>query len=157
MESSPCQRLASFWRTRKKLHESSKVFVEHTLHVARIQFWTQVQEPCTWYSKLSYDRWFIDKRMLALERPVWREKTRLTSSDVRVAATSKAWRDSWEQSLLFSSSIKKTLWDILWIPTWDTGQKKAKGQEVLLTGCRIFISGGSREGARGTRPLPPYF
>ena len=93
--------------------------------------------------------------MLASERPVWREITRLTSPDVRVAATSKAWRDSWEQSLLFSSSIKKTIRDILWILTWDTDQKKAKGQEALLTGCRIFISSGSREGARGARPPPP--
>ena len=35
----------------------------------------------------------INKPMQALGKPVWREKTRLTSPEVRVAETSKAWRD----------------------------------------------------------------
>ena len=33
------------------------------------------------------------KRMVAHRNPVWREKTRLTSPDVRAAATSKDWRN----------------------------------------------------------------
>ena len=37
---------------------------------------------------------FVKKRTLALEKPVWREKTRLTSPEVRAAAASKSWRDS---------------------------------------------------------------
>ena len=37
---------------------------------------------------------FVTKRTVALEKPVWREKTRLTSPEVRAAAASKSWRDS---------------------------------------------------------------
>ena len=29
--------LARFWRSRERLHESSKIFIEYALHVARIQ------------------------------------------------------------------------------------------------------------------------
>ena len=43
-----------------------------------------------WYSRLSYDQRSITKRMLALEKRVWREKTRLTSPEVHAAVTSKA-------------------------------------------------------------------
>ena len=35
----------------------------------------------------------FSKPMQVLGKPVWREKTRLTSPEVRVAETSKAWRD----------------------------------------------------------------
>ena len=47
-----------------------RVVVEYTLQVARIQFPAQAynsQYQCDWYSGLSYDHWFINKRMLALE------------------------------------------------------------------------------------------
>ena len=37
---------------------------------------------------------FVTKRTLALEKPVWWEKTRLTSPEARAAAASKNWRDS---------------------------------------------------------------
>ena len=37
---------------------------------------------------------FPNKRTLALEKPVWREKTRLTSPEVRAAVASKSWRNS---------------------------------------------------------------
>ena len=43
--------------------------------------------------------------MLALEKPVWLEKTRLTSSEVWAAAASKTWHHS--GSPLFTYSIKK--------------------------------------------------
>ena len=47
-----------------------------------------------------YDHRFINlKRMFVLWIPVWREKTRLTSSEVRGSVTLKAWRQ-------FSSSLK---------------------------------------------------
>ena len=55
-----------------------------------------------------YDHRFINKRMLALEKPVWRERTRLTSPEVWAAATSKVWRDSGK----FSFSVKKTIRDL---------------------------------------------
>ena len=57
--------------SRKTLHESSKFFVEHALHVARIQLQTQA-----WYSGLCYEHRFINQRTLAHKNPVWREKTR---------------------------------------------------------------------------------
>ena len=53
--------------SRKTRHELSKIFVEHALHVAWIQFRTHAYYPCAWYSGLSYDHWFINKRTLALE------------------------------------------------------------------------------------------
>ena len=46
------------------------IIVGYTLQVARIQFPTQAyssQYQCNWYSGLSYDHRFINKRMLALE------------------------------------------------------------------------------------------
>ena len=59
-----------------------------------------------WYSRLSYDQRSINKRMLALEKRVWGEKTRLTSPEVHAAVTSKGWRDSGRSSFL-SRSVKK--------------------------------------------------
>ena len=53
--------------SRKTRHELSKIFIEHALHVARIQFRTQAYYPCAWYSGLSYDHRFINKRTLAPE------------------------------------------------------------------------------------------
>ena len=52
---------------------------------------------CTAGSSIGYDHL---KRMVALWIPVWREKTRLTSSEVRGSVSSKAWRK-------FSPSISK--------------------------------------------------
>ena len=46
----------------------------------------------TQYSGLTDDHRVINKQMLALEKQVWQEKTRLTSSEVLAAAYSKAWR-----------------------------------------------------------------
>ena len=40
------------------MHESSKIFVEHGLHVARIKLQTQA-----WYSGLCYEHRFINQRM----------------------------------------------------------------------------------------------
>ena len=60
--------------------------------------------PCAWHSGLRYDHHFINKRMLALEKPVWQEKTRLTIPEVRAAATSKT---RFRKILLISFSVKK--------------------------------------------------
>ena len=46
-----------------------------------------------WYSGLSCDHQFINKRMLALEQTYSTRETRLTSTEVWAAATSKDWRD----------------------------------------------------------------
>ena len=65
---SPYEQSLSFFH----LLDSSKIFVEHTLHVARIQFQTQAEWPCAWYSGLSYDCQFVSKRILAFRELVWR-------------------------------------------------------------------------------------
>ena len=57
----------------------SKIFVEHALHVARLQFRTQAQQLCVGYCRLSYDYQFINKGMLAFERQLDKVKTRLTT------------------------------------------------------------------------------
>ena len=51
------------------------------------------------------------------KKPVWREKRRMTGSEVWAAATSKVWRESGRAS--FHSSLKKT-------------------KEALFAGCRQF-------------------
>ena len=50
------------------LYELSKIFVEHTLHVARIQFQTQALQPCTRHKGVSYDHCFINKQMPSLQK-----------------------------------------------------------------------------------------
>ena len=59
----------------KALHKSSKIFVEHALHVSRIQFRTQAQWLCAGYCTLSYDHQFL----LAFKRQLDKVKTRLTT------------------------------------------------------------------------------
>ena len=51
--------------SRETLRESSKIFVEHALLGAWIQFRTQAEKPCPWYNGLSCDQRFINKWMLA--------------------------------------------------------------------------------------------
>ena len=59
-------------------------FDKHLVPVSRATSKWRMDDslPCAWYSGLSYDQ-FLKKRMLALGKPVWRGKTRLTSLDVR--------------------------------------------------------------------------
>ena len=51
--------------SRKTLHESRMIFVEHALLGAWIQFRTQAEKPCPWYNGLSCDQRLINKWMLA--------------------------------------------------------------------------------------------
>ena len=86
---SPCQQRLSFscWilaYLRKTLLESSEIFVEHTPQGARIWFRTQA---CACDSGLGHVHRIINKWMLALEKVVWRERTRLTSPKVWAAVT----------------------------------------------------------------------
>ena len=61
-----------------------KIFVEHALYVARIVSNTGLIDRCV-VQRASYEHWFINKRMVALKKPVgWRE-TRLISTDVWAA------------------------------------------------------------------------
>ena len=53
----------------------SKIFVEHALHVARLQFRNHAQQLCVEYCRLSYDHQFL----FAFERQLDRVKTRLTT------------------------------------------------------------------------------
>ena len=71
----------------KILPELSKIFVEHALHVTRIQFQPRPNNSALgkaarlWPSALSINR------CSPLEKPVLAEKTRLTSPEVQAAAT----------------------------------------------------------------------
>ena len=70
-------------------------------------------------SGLSYDHRFISKRLLAQKKKaVWWEETRLTSPEVQIAATLKAWRDSGRASAA---------------PLHLRNQK-----ETLLAGCNMW-------------------
>ena len=74
----------------RTLHESSKIFVEHTWHVARIHFRTHADlQACACYNRLGYDNRFINRRMLALGKTSLTRENK-TSPEVRAAATSKA-------------------------------------------------------------------
>ena len=58
---------------KKGLYESSETFDEHELLVAGIRYSFEprpIIEPRAWYSGFNYEHRFIDKRMLALEKPV---------------------------------------------------------------------------------------
>ena len=57
---------ARFWSARK----SSKIFVEHTLNVARIQFRNPGLIAMRWYSGLRCDHRFIIKRNACTRKPV---------------------------------------------------------------------------------------
>ena len=80
----------------KTLHQSSKIFVEHVVLGYSFEPRLNSRALCTvWpsvYQSETYARTWI---------PVWREKTILTSSEVRGSLTSKAWRQ-------FSSALKMT-------------------------------------------------
>ena len=44
-----------------RLHTKQVRFLlSNALHVTRIQFQTQASYPCAWYSRVSYDHWFIN-------------------------------------------------------------------------------------------------
>ena len=59
-------------------NESSRIFVEHALHFARIQFRTQAIN-CVWYKRLSYKNQLNNYRMLAhLKNQFDERKTGLT-------------------------------------------------------------------------------
>ena len=50
---------------------------------------------------------FINKWMLALKNQFDERKTRLTRSEIRVAVTSKAWRDSGRESFSPSGQVAR--------------------------------------------------
>ena len=97
--------LVRFWRTRKSLCMNR---VKSLLSLRRMLLAVLIPglqiAVRAWYSRLSYDQRSITKRMLALEKPVWGEKTRLTSPEVHAAVTSKAWRDSGRNSFFPAQS-----------------------------------------------------
>ena len=90
--------LVRFWRTRKSLclNRVKSLLSLPCMFLAVLILGLQIAVR-PWYGRLGYDQRSITKRMLALEKPVWREKTRLTSPEVHAAVTSKAWRDSGSQ------------------------------------------------------------
>ena len=104
-----CQQSLSFASeiltySRKTLHDTSNISVNWACAACCHSFETRPNSPA---SGLSYDRRFINKRMLALEKPFWREKTRLTSQRPLDCSDFKAWSDSGRAS--FSQEIKTRL------------------------------------------------
>ena len=94
----PCLRsfllLAQFWHTWEKMHESSKIFVEHVQPVALVQLPTRPTS-CALETAGSVMSIALSKKWIqTLEKPVSQEKTRLTSPKVQPEATSMAWCDS---------------------------------------------------------------
>ena len=97
--------LARFWRTRERLCMTR---VTSLLSMRCMLLWHNFESrPNSPESGLSYDRRFITKRMLALEKPFWREKTRLTSQRSLDCSGFKAWSDS--GSLVFSRNQNQAL------------------------------------------------
>ena len=97
--------LVRFWRTRKSLcmNRVKSLLSSRCMLLAVLIPGLQIALRA-WYSRLSYDQRSITKRMLALEKSVWGEKTRLTSPEVHAAVTSKAWRDSGRNSFFPAQS-----------------------------------------------------
>ena len=90
--STPASRV--FLYSRKTLHELSKILVELSLHVARMQFEPRPnsRELGTASSVMIIS--LSTKECSHLKKLVWCAKTRLTSQEVWAAATSKIWRNS---------------------------------------------------------------
>ena len=102
---------ARVWRIQERsLHKSSTIFVEHALHVARINFEPKANSRAlsTVGSVMSIG--LSVNRCSHTKKPVWREKTRLTSPEVQAAGDLKD-LTRFRKSLLFSSSLKKTKGD----------------------------------------------
>ena len=94
---------------------------------------------CAQYSALKYDHRVMKKQMLALKKPVWREKTRMTRTEILAVATSKAWHNSGRAS-------------------FSTPLSRRRQKEPLLAGCRawkrpILSSGTSRFSSRASNSL----
>ena len=89
---------AQFWRTQERLCMNR----ERSLLSMRYLFLGAVSNPGLIAARLPLfgtagsviTIGFINKRMLALEKALWGEKTRLTCPEVRASATSKGWRVS---------------------------------------------------------------
>ena len=84
---------------RKSLHESNTISAKQALHVVKIQFWTLTPNSCALASAGSVMTTGLSINGCShSKKPVWREKTRLTSPDVWAAVTSNSWRNSGRSS-----------------------------------------------------------
>ena len=83
--------LAWFWRTRERLCLNRvKPLLSMRCMLLGYTFEPRPNGPVLGiYSRLSFNHRFIKKQMLALEKPVWQEKTGLTSPEVRTAVISR--------------------------------------------------------------------
>ena len=81
-QSHPASKAFQFWRThaRKTLHDSREIFVEHALHVARIQ----VSNPGL--IAVNLVQRFINRRILALEITVLTRENKIDYPEVWAAA-----------------------------------------------------------------------
>ena len=86
---------AWFWRTQERLcMKRVRSFLSIRGMLLGYSFEPRPNSCVLAAAGLGYDHRFINKRMLALEKHVWQERTRLTNPEVWAAATSKVWHDS---------------------------------------------------------------
>ena len=78
---------ARFWLTRERLCVNR---VKSLLSMRYMLVGYSFEPRPNWYSGLFCNHRFIDEWMLTLEKPVWREETRLSSREVLATATAKA-------------------------------------------------------------------
>ena len=90
--STPASRV--FLYSRKTLHELSKILVELSLHVARMQFEPRPNSRELGTASSVMIIGLATKECSHLKKLVWCAKTRLTSPEVWAAATSKIWCNS---------------------------------------------------------------
>lgn len=77
---------------RKSLHESNTISAKQALHVVKIQFWTLTPNSCALASAGSVMTTGLSINGCShSKKPVWRDRTRLTSPEVWAASTSKVW------------------------------------------------------------------
>ena len=60
-------------------------------------------ELCGQYSRLCCEHWFINKQTLAHKKPVWLEKTRLTSLEIQAVCIHDSYRCTFMLSLVHSN------------------------------------------------------
>ena len=109
---------------RESLHESNTISVKHALHVVKIQFWTLRPNSCALASAGSVMTTGLSINGCShSKKPVWREKTRLTSPDVWAAVTSNSWRNSGRSS--FSPPLYRR-------------QQEGSARRVI---CCLFVQG----------------
>ena len=87
------------------------------LLVVGIQYLIKALQLRTCNSGRIYNHRYVNRRMLALEKPVWRKTTILSSPLVRASVTPKVWRDRTEPPYLLLTHF---VWETSRVLRWKT-------------------------------------